>query len=213
MNSNTTNLFQWDPFQGLFFFFSFSFSFSFCFSFSFSFSFSTNLFLNPLPFLFSFFFSFFLFRIVRLEDESKYELYGSSDISLGRLLRDRRFDTAMIAFLKCLKVFIFYFFLRNIGNYYFFFCYFVDNFNSIRLFMMRMGEISDFFFFYYYYFFFFFQKEICDYVNEQDPAFEVPYPIEKEKVSFFASFFISFHFIFINLFFSFFFFLFLSKGW
>jgi hypothetical protein len=36
-------------------------------------------------------------------DKSSYELYGSGDIALGRLLQNRRFDHAMVAFLECLK--------------------------------------------------------------------------------------------------------------
>jgi beclin 1 len=37
-------------------------------------------------------------------DGTQYELYGSNDLSIGRILRDRRFDTAMVGFLRCLKV-------------------------------------------------------------------------------------------------------------
>ncbi|GBE81135.1 Vacuolar protein sorting-associated protein [Sparassis crispa] len=36
-------------------------------------------------------------------DKSAYELYGSGDLHLGRLLHNRRFDFAMVAFLDCLK--------------------------------------------------------------------------------------------------------------
>lgn len=36
-------------------------------------------------------------------DKSSYELYGSGDLHLGRLLQNRRFDFAMVAFLECLK--------------------------------------------------------------------------------------------------------------
>jgi len=39
----------------------------------------------------------------RVNDKSTYELYGSSDISLGRLFWYRRFDYGMVAFLGCLK--------------------------------------------------------------------------------------------------------------
>ena len=41
--------------------------------------------------------------MLKLEDQTKFELYGSSDISLGRLFWYRRFDTAMIAFLDCVN--------------------------------------------------------------------------------------------------------------
>ncbi|KAI0690529.1 autophagy protein Apg6-domain-containing protein [Cytidiella melzeri] len=36
-------------------------------------------------------------------DKATYELYGSGDLHLGRLLHNRRFDFAMVAFLDCLK--------------------------------------------------------------------------------------------------------------
>jgi len=36
-------------------------------------------------------------------DKSTYELYGSGDLHLGRLLHNRRFDIAMVAVLDCLK--------------------------------------------------------------------------------------------------------------
>ncbi|KAF9464935.1 APG6-domain-containing protein [Collybia nuda] len=36
-------------------------------------------------------------------DKTAYELYGSGDLHLGRLLHNRRFDIAMVAFLDCLK--------------------------------------------------------------------------------------------------------------
>jgi beclin len=36
-------------------------------------------------------------------DKTSYELYGSGDLHLGRLLHNRRFDFAMVAFLECLK--------------------------------------------------------------------------------------------------------------
>lgn len=36
-------------------------------------------------------------------DKATYELYGSGDLHLGRLLHNRRFDFAMVAFLECLK--------------------------------------------------------------------------------------------------------------
>ena len=36
-------------------------------------------------------------------DKASYELYGSGDLHLGRLLHNRRFDFAMVAFLECLK--------------------------------------------------------------------------------------------------------------
>lgn len=32
-----------------------------------------------------------------------YELYGTGDIHLGRLLHNRRFDFGMVAFLDCLR--------------------------------------------------------------------------------------------------------------
>ncbi|KAG6887702.1 hypothetical protein C0995_013402 [Termitomyces sp. Mi166 len=36
-------------------------------------------------------------------DKTTYELYGSGDLHFGRLLHNRRFDLAMVAFLDCLK--------------------------------------------------------------------------------------------------------------
>ncbi|PCH43377.1 APG6-domain-containing protein [Wolfiporia cocos MD-104 SS10] len=36
-------------------------------------------------------------------DKAIYELYGSGDLHIGRLLHNRRFDFAMVAFLDCLK--------------------------------------------------------------------------------------------------------------
>ncbi|XP_006460757.1 hypothetical protein AGABI2DRAFT_69268 [Agaricus bisporus var. bisporus H97] len=36
-------------------------------------------------------------------DKATYELYGSGDLHLGRLLHNRRFDFAMVSFLDCLK--------------------------------------------------------------------------------------------------------------
>ncbi|KAI0085187.1 APG6-domain-containing protein [Irpex rosettiformis] len=36
-------------------------------------------------------------------DKATYELYGSGDLHIGRLLHNRRFDFAMVAFLDCLK--------------------------------------------------------------------------------------------------------------
>lgn len=36
-------------------------------------------------------------------DKSTYELYGSGDLHFGRLLHNRRFDIAMVAFIECLK--------------------------------------------------------------------------------------------------------------
>ena len=36
-------------------------------------------------------------------DKSSYELYGSGDLHLGRLLHNRRFDFAMVSFLDCLR--------------------------------------------------------------------------------------------------------------
>lgn len=36
-------------------------------------------------------------------DKASYELYGSGDLHFGRLLHNRRFDFAMVAFLDCLK--------------------------------------------------------------------------------------------------------------
>lgn len=41
-------------------------------------------------------------------DKATYELYGSGDLHLGRLLHNRRFDFAMVAFLECLKQLIDY---------------------------------------------------------------------------------------------------------
>ncbi|KDQ57448.1 hypothetical protein JAAARDRAFT_58061 [Jaapia argillacea MUCL 33604] len=43
-------------------------------------------------------------RIERITgDKAVYGLYGSGDLHLGRLLHNRRFDFAMVAFLECLK--------------------------------------------------------------------------------------------------------------
>ena len=43
-------------------------------------------------------------RIERITgDKATYELYGSGDLHLGRLLHNRRFDFAMVAFLDCLR--------------------------------------------------------------------------------------------------------------
>jgi beclin len=48
-------------------------------------------------------------RIERtIGDKATYELYGSGDLHLGRLLHNRRFDFAMVAFLECLKQLIDY---------------------------------------------------------------------------------------------------------
>ncbi|KAH8107998.1 APG6-domain-containing protein [Cristinia sonorae] len=41
-------------------------------------------------------------------DKATYELYGSGDLHIGRLLHNRRFDFAMVAFLECLKQLIDY---------------------------------------------------------------------------------------------------------
>ncbi|GAA5880556.1 hypothetical protein JCM16303_005428 [Sporobolomyces ruberrimus] len=46
-------------------------------------------------------------RIIRVEEGGKegesYELYGSSDLTISRVLQNRRFDFAMVAFLDCLR--------------------------------------------------------------------------------------------------------------
>lgn len=42
-------------------------------------------------------------KIVKLEDGSQYELYGSNEYALVKYFSYRRFDTAMAAFLTCLK--------------------------------------------------------------------------------------------------------------
>jgi len=42
-------------------------------------------------------------KIERKSDKTVLELYGSSDISLGKFLWHRRLDTAMVAYLQCLK--------------------------------------------------------------------------------------------------------------
>eukprot|EP01119_Soliformovum_irregulare_P015005 TRINITY_DN4177_c0_g1_i1.p1 TRINITY_DN4177_c0_g1~~TRINITY_DN4177_c0_g1_i1.p1 ORF type:complete len:400 (+),score=81.72 TRINITY_DN4177_c0_g1_i1:168-1202(+) len=42
-------------------------------------------------------------KMERISDKSTYELFGSSDVSLGRLFWYRRFDNGMVAFLGCLK--------------------------------------------------------------------------------------------------------------
>jgi beclin 1 len=36
-------------------------------------------------------------------DKASYELHGSGDLALGRLLHNRRFDLGMVAFLDCLR--------------------------------------------------------------------------------------------------------------
>jgi len=40
--------------------------------------------------------------------KTTHELYGSGDLHIGRLLHNRRFDFAMVAFLDCLKALIDY---------------------------------------------------------------------------------------------------------
>lgn len=40
--------------------------------------------------------------------KTTHELYGSGDLHIGRLLHNRRFDFAMVAFLDCLKSIIDY---------------------------------------------------------------------------------------------------------
>jgi beclin 1 len=42
-------------------------------------------------------------KIERINDKSSYELYGSNDISLGKIFWYRRFDNGMVAFLQCLN--------------------------------------------------------------------------------------------------------------
>jgi len=42
-------------------------------------------------------------KMEKTSDKTVCELYGSNDISLGKLFWYRRFDNAMFAFLKCLK--------------------------------------------------------------------------------------------------------------
>ncbi|ORY07460.1 APG6-domain-containing protein [Basidiobolus meristosporus CBS 931.73] len=43
-------------------------------------------------------------RIEKIDgDRASYELYGSGDLHIGRLLQNRRFDNAMVAFLSCLQ--------------------------------------------------------------------------------------------------------------
>ena len=39
----------------------------------------------------------------KLDDKSVFELFGSREITLGKLLWYRRFDTAMVGYLICLK--------------------------------------------------------------------------------------------------------------
>jgi beclin 1 len=36
-------------------------------------------------------------------DKASYELHGSGDLALGRLLHNRRFDVGMAGFLDCLR--------------------------------------------------------------------------------------------------------------
>lgn len=47
-------------------------------------------------------------RIEKTSDKSTFELYGSGDLHIGRLLHNRRFDFAMVAFLDCLRQFMEY---------------------------------------------------------------------------------------------------------
>jgi len=47
-------------------------------------------------------------KIVKISDGSIFELYGSNDISFGRLFWYKRFDLGMVAFLGCLKEIIDY---------------------------------------------------------------------------------------------------------
>ncbi|KAL6069902.1 Vacuolar protein sorting-associated protein atg6 [Balamuthia mandrillaris] len=42
-------------------------------------------------------------KVIKLEDESEYELYGANDYKVLKVFWFRRFDTAMMGFLKCLK--------------------------------------------------------------------------------------------------------------
>ncbi|GAA5902431.1 hypothetical protein JCM5296_006419 [Sporobolomyces johnsonii] len=43
-------------------------------------------------------------RVERTDgDRASYELYGSGDFAVTRLLQNRRFDLAMVAFLDCLR--------------------------------------------------------------------------------------------------------------
>lgn len=36
-------------------------------------------------------------------DRTVYELYGSGDLHIGRILHNRRFDLGMVAYLDCLR--------------------------------------------------------------------------------------------------------------
>ncbi len=40
---------------------------------------------------------------IDLPDKSSLELYGSSDLSLGKFFWARRYDAALVAFLGCVK--------------------------------------------------------------------------------------------------------------
>lgn len=42
-------------------------------------------------------------KVEKTADKSVYELYGTGDMHLGRLLHNRRFDAAMVMFLDCLR--------------------------------------------------------------------------------------------------------------
>lgn len=42
-------------------------------------------------------------KIERIPDKAVVELYGSGDFVFGRLFHNRRFDSAMVAFLDCLR--------------------------------------------------------------------------------------------------------------
>jgi beclin len=41
-------------------------------------------------------------------DKATYELYGSGDLHIGRILHNRRFDFGMVAYLDCLRQLIEY---------------------------------------------------------------------------------------------------------
>ena len=47
-------------------------------------------------------------RVEKTSDKSSYELHGSGDLHIGRVLHNRRFDFAMVVFLDCLRQIIEY---------------------------------------------------------------------------------------------------------
>jgi beclin 1 len=97
-------------------------------------------------------------KIEKISDKTVFELFGSSDISLGRLFWYRRFDNGMAAFLSCIEElgefienkdnnlklpypyvpisFFFFFFSKLFTNNFFFFV------GVFRISKDKIGEMS-----------------------------------------------------------------------